>query len=107
MGRSSSAEVWHARTPQIFDLSRLGSWLSPVPWEVLAHQTLHELDDQNHYEWTGSLVAGNSEKVIVPELEHLRYCTAIICLNLAYAQSKYDYLRRTPNEVDRQALRHI
>ena len=99
-------KIWHERSLQIFRLSQSGSWLNYVAWEVLAHETVHELDDRNHYEWTGSLVAGNSEKVIVPELVRLHYCTAIICLNLACAQPKYNCLQRTSDELTRQALRH-
>lgn len=100
-------KIWRERILQIFDLSRSGSWRKPVPWEELAHETLHELDDQGHYERTGSLVAGNWKKVIVPELVHLQYCTAITCLNLAHAKPKYSYLQRTPEESNRQALRHV
>ncbi len=101
--------IWRQRVMQIFDLSRSGSWLLPIAWEVLAHDTLHTLDDQGHCQFTASalLQTGNWEEVIFPELVRLHFCSALICLNLAYAHPKHNYLQRTPAELNRQALCHI
>ena len=102
-------EKWCAQIQQIFILCRTGLWPLNTPWEVFAHETLHSLDDQAQYEslpqnW---LEREDYVRVIVPDLARVHFLIATICLNVAYLTPQDNYLSKSSDQLNRQALGHF